>query len=850
MNAHKTALPVISDPNDFDRNSGDWLERMVFNNRIWVLLFCAIITLFFSYRATQLTVNASFDEMVPQKHPFIKNYLENKDSLKGLGNSIRVVVETQSGDIFDPEYLEVVRRVNDKIFLTPGVDRALMRSVWTPIVRWTEITEEGYKGGPVMPFDYDASANSIKTFKLNALRANLRGNLIGSDYKSSMIMVPLLDKLADTGVPLDYKALSDTLEQEIRAPIEHPQADSESAQLKGSYKIHIIGFAKLTGDLIDGLAKVLMFFGLSALIAAAIIYLYTRDLRSTALLVLTALCGVIWLLGLMQLLGYDLNPYSILVPFLIFAIGISHGAQKMNGVMQDIGRGTHKYVAARYTFRRLFMAGLTALLTNVVGFAVLMIIDIPVIQTLALTTSVGVLILIFTKLFFIPVALSYIGVSEKAAQRSIQAAEKAHQHRLNLWSLLVRCTERRVALPLVVVSLAVGAVAITVSLKYLKIGDLDKGAPELRAESRYNQDSEYINEYYGLSGDQFAVIVKSSEADGVSSFQSLVKQDRLAWMLKQLPEVLATSSLPDSIRQTAYGQFEGNPKWRTIPRNPGVIGQAVAQAIVDSPGAINGNGTVTPMIAYLKDHKADTLTAVAKAVETFAAENNDADTQFLLAAGSAGIEAATNIVVKEANYRILALLYAAVTLLCFITFRSWRAVVVAMVPLLITSFLCEALMVALGIGIKVATLPVIALGVGVGVDYALYLLSVQMRAQRLGATLAESYELAIGFTGKVVALIGITMAAGVMTWAWSPIKFQADMGILLTFMFLWNMLGALVLIPALSSFLLNDRKDIQTSVDFDQVSPHPTVEPHDTDSSHRLVTHSQGIDALGGERIS
>ena len=58
------------------------------------------------------------------------------------------------------------------------------------------------------------------------------------------------------------------------------------------------------------------------------------------------------------------------------------------------------------------------------------------------------------------------------------------------------------------------------------------------------------------------------------------------------------------------------------------------------------------------------------------------------------------------------------------------------------------------------------------------------------------------FTGKVVALVGITLAAGVITWAWSPIKFQADMGILLTFMFVWNMIGALVLIPALSYFLL------------------------------------------------
>lgn len=138
------------------------------------------------------------------------------------------------------------------------------------------------------------------------------------------------------------------------------------------------------------------------------------------------------------------------------------------------------------------------------------------------------------------------------------------------------------------------------------------------------------------------------------------------------------------------------------------------------------------------------------------------------------------------------------------TFRSWRAVVVAVVPLMITSILCEALMVVLGIGVKVATLPVTALGVGIGVDYALYFLSVQLAMQRRGYSLEEAHLSALNFTGKVIALIGVTLAAAVVTWAWSPIKFQADMGILLTFMFLWNMVGALVLIPALSHFLLRD----------------------------------------------
>jgi hypothetical protein len=193
---------------------------------------------------------------------------------------------------------------------------------------------------------------------------------------------------------------------------------------------------------------------------------------------------------------------------------------------------------------------------------------------------------------------------------------------------------------------------------------------------------------------------------------------------------------------------------------------------------------------------------VTDSVESFAAKNNTEDVKFLLAAGTAGIDAATNIVVKKASQEMLFLVYGAVIVLCFITFRSWRAVIIAVLPLMLTSILCEALMAKLGMGVKVATLPVTALGVGIGVDYALYMLSVTLSHLRAGKNLSEAYYATLCFTGRVVLFTGITLAVGVITWAFSPIKFQADVGILLAFMFVWNMLGALILLPALACFLL------------------------------------------------
>jgi predicted RND superfamily exporter protein len=778
---------------EFDPRSGNVLERLIFNNRLAIVLICLLLTALLGSQAIRLKVNASFEKTLAQSQPFIRNYLDNRNIARGLGNTVRIVVENKTGEIYDPEYLRTLREINDAVFLMPGVDRLFMKSLWTPSVRWTQITEEGYRGGAVMPQDYTGSPASLNQLKRNVMLAGIVGSVVSNDQHSSMIVVPLIEKNAVTGEPLDYEAFSRDLDRQV---LSH-QSDRIG--------IHITGFARLVGDLIEGIGKMSRYFVVAALVAAGAIFLYTRCVRSTVLVLVCSLTAVVWQLGIVNLLGFSLDPYSVLVPFLVFAIGVSHGAQKMNGIMQDVGRGMHKYVAARYTFRRLFLAGLTALLADAVGFGILTIIDIPVIRDLAMTASIGVGLLIFTNLVLLPVVLSFTGVSRAAASRSLRAQRLSVENPVfsdRLWSFLDRFTTRRWAAGALVVAAGLTIAGFVIGLN-LQTGDLDPGAPELRTDSRYNRDNAFISSKFGLSSDVFAVIVKT-KPDGMSSFPTLTEEDRLEQQLRALPFVQGTMSAADMARYGTSGINEGSPKWFTLSRQASLSSQATFDLKTNDPELMNADSTAGTVIAYLADHRATTLDRVVKVTESFAKSHSNGDRQFLLAAGSAGIEAATNIAVLQANERMLAFVYAAVILLCLITFRSWRATIVAVIPLVVTSVLCQALMVILGIGVKVATLPVVALGVGIGVDYALYLLSVQLAQQRAGMDLPTAYRTAVGFTGKVVALVGVTLAAGVITWAWSPIKFQADMGILLTFMFIWNMVGALVLIPSLSHFLLRN----------------------------------------------
>jgi predicted RND superfamily exporter protein len=292
-------------------------------------------------------------------------------------------------------------------------------------------------------------------------------------------------------------------------------------------------------------------------------------------------------------------------------------------------------------------------------------------------------------------------------------------------------------------------------------------------------------------------------AGACSAYDTLKRVDDLDWQLRGLPGVDSTNSLALLNRRVLVGLSEGSPKWYELVNNQATLNMVTANA---PRGLYNDDCSLLTLYAYLTDHKADTLAQVVDSVQAFAQDNDSEQAKFLLAAGSAGIEAATNQVVKQANRDMLWWVYGAVILLCLVTFRSWRAVLCAVLPLVLTSILCEALMVALGIGVKVATLPVIALGVGIGVDYALYVMSIVLAQLRQGASLSEAYYRALLFTGKVVMLTGVTLAIGVGTWIFSPIKFQADMGVLLAFMFVWNMVGALILLPALAYFLLPRRQ--------------------------------------------
>ncbi|MDX1670603.1 MAG: MMPL family transporter, partial [Limnobacter sp.] len=344
--------------NKVQPNEGPFLERLIFNNRRILLAIIAVITAVLGWQATQVQVAASFEKMIPTGHEYVQNFLENRKDLAGLGNVVRITVRAKQGDIFDPQYLETLKQVTEKTFFIPGVNRPEMRSLWTANVRWVSVTEEGLEGGQVIPASYDGSPESIAQVRQNVELSGQVGSLVANDFKSTIVYAPLLEINPETGEWLDYDDLSQKLESQIRDEFTSDQIE-----------IGITGFAKIVGDLIEGATQVVMFFGVAVLITLVMLFIYSRSIKSTLATLLCSIIAVLWQLGIINALGKGLDPYSMLVPFLIFAIAVSHGVQIVNAIAHQQSEGYDKLSAARLAFRGLYIAGLTALVSDGFGFA-------------------------------------------------------------------------------------------------------------------------------------------------------------------------------------------------------------------------------------------------------------------------------------------------------------------------------------------------------------------------------------------------------------------------------------------------------------------------------------------------
>ncbi len=753
----------------------------VFRFRTPLVIGFALLTGVMAWFAAHLRVDASFNKSLPLEHPYIRTFTKHQAQFGGA-NRVLVALMAREGDIFNERFFTELKRATDEVTYLPAVDRPQVQSLFTPNVRYIEVVEDGFSGGNVIPADFAPTAANFAKVRENILKSGKLGQLVANDFTGAIVSAQLLETDPQTGQTVDYTRVAAGLEA-IRTRIERESG--------GAIDVRIIGFAKVIGDISDGARGVLVLFGISIVITALLVWHYAGRWKLAAAPILCSLVAVVWQLGGLTALGYGIDPFSILVPFLVFAIGVSHGVQKICTFRNEMFAGHDGPTAARLAFARLIVPGVVALMTDTVGFITMLVIKIPVIHELAITASLGVAVIIITNFFLLPILLSYLRLPKSYAQWVAERRRQTDYY----WERLAKAMRPIPSLIIIVLCFSAGIWAYF-KAEEVRIGDTQAGVPELRPGSRYNVDSRIITQKFSIGVDILSVIVETIP-NGCVDYDVVSLMDRFEGHVRRVPGVQSVISLPAMAKIVNAGYTEGSLKWRVLPRNQQALAQAVSP-IETGSGLLNSDASVMPIMIFLNDHKAETLRAVTDAVKEFSAANPSPKAKFLLASGNAGVMAATNEVVAAAEKPILYWVFGAVIALCLFTFRSIRAALCIVLPLAIVSYLAYVLMVWLGIGLKTSTLPVVALGVGIGVDYGIYLFARLLSGLKEGEYFEDAMFEAFKDTGTAVVFTGLTLAIGVSTWVFSSLKFQADMGLLLTFMFLVNMLGAIFLLPAMA----------------------------------------------------
>lgn len=765
--------------------SSGWVGRvsyLIFHWRRLLLGLGIAVTLALGWSATHLKVDAGFEKMIPLHHEYMKTLLRYRETFGGA-NKIVVAVKNHRGTIYDKAFMETLRAVSDEVFFLDGVERASVLSLFSPNVRYTEVVEDGFRGGTVIDAGFDGSDEHLKRVRENVLKSDWVGRIVATDHTAALVVANLLEGRAD---------LQD---------IAHRLEDIRTRHQTDAITLHEIGFAKAVGDLADGAAGVIGFFAVAFAVTALLLYWYSGSVMLSVCALVCAMVPVVWLLGLLPLLGMGIDPMSILVPFLIFSIGVSHAVQMTNAWKLECLNGETSVAASRNAFQKLFIPGAMALLANALGFLVIALVDIDVVRELAFTATLGVTVMILTNKLLLPVLLSFMTLSPAEARR-LGGKETAGDR---IWEKVAPLAERRNARWVLLLAAVMAGLGLW-QARDLKIGDLGKGMPELRAESRYNRDIEMITSHFAIGVDTLQVVVEAR--GGESPCVDRAVMDRIEgfeFAMRQTEGVASVRGLVGFVKSVTQGFAETSIKWRVLPEERAQIGQGVGYARRMGNELMNTDCSAMPVTVYPRDHQAETIERIIARIRDFKRDNDSAGLTFRLASGNVGVMAATNEAVAAADKWVNLTLFASVGLLCLLTFRSWRVTACIVVPLGIVTVLCNALMAGLGIGVKVNTLPVVALGVGVGVDYGIYLFErMKHEMHERGRTLRQAFAIALKQRGTASVFTAVTMTVSVATWAFSALKFQADMGILLAFMFLVNMLGAIFLLPAFAAFLVGD----------------------------------------------
>lgn len=758
------------------------IAEFIVKHRLLVLLAFIAFTLFFAYEASKVPFRTNFPDLIP-KHA----YTDLAKKFEGFGGSNRVTITlaVKEGDIFNAPTLAKIIDISNTLQFMPGVDRNKVYSIGVSKIKNFKVTTEGLEFPSLMYPDPPKTREEIEQLKQNIFRNNLYyGRFVSIDTKAALVSGEFF--VRDLNYKATYKAL-----EEIRTK----NTDKNTT-------VYIEGDTYLYGVISHYLNQTILIFALTLVGMIIAAFWFTRMARLVFVpLISMLLCGI-WGLGGIGLLGFNIDPLVLVIPLLISARALSHSIQFGWRVQEEYVIHGNIKSACEKTISSLLYPGLAGIITDGIGILLIAIIPVPLMFKIGLSFFMWALTVIFVVLIFNPVIYLFIPA---LAVKKVDMWQKMQEKRWldRVFSQQVfKMGKGRNAWAIVGLGIALAVAAGLISLN-AKVGDIQPGSPLLQETSRYNQDVMKINSFFPGLIDPLMIVVDTKNPDGISQPEVMKAMIDFQSYLMTRPEVMGTVSIVDLVKNLNMKLYENNPKYYVLPNtSQGIYSNLfLLQGGGAEPGDFdqyyNDDLSATNVVAFLKDHTANTIEEVLSSCKQYLSQMKIKGYEFKLAMGRVGLVAATNESVELHQFMISVLAFGSTFLFCSLFFQSWMAGLILILPLGLANLFTLAYMSLASVGLSLQTLPVSTIAVGVGVDYGIYLLSRIKEEFEILGDMEAAIQRAISTSGQAVTVTGLIMVLGVGFWNFSTIKFQSDMGLLLSIVTFLHILGTLFILPAL-----------------------------------------------------
>jgi predicted RND superfamily exporter protein len=735
----------------------EWL----IGHRVWVVATVLAITAAMGYLAAQVEVKTVFSDLLPRDHPYIKVNNQFKQTFGG-SNMVSIMLEVDQGDVFQMKVLERVQKITKQLQQVSNVDAYQIVSLASKKIKEVRASTDGIESRPLMWPNLPQSDADIKVLKDAVLNNPLVfGAYVSLDMKATLITVDFVD----TGI--DYSKVY----RQISAIADAAEGDG--------VKVRVAGEPMLYGIVNHYLTETVYIFLITVAALVALLFLITRSWHGTALPLVAGLLSACWALGAARLMGFHLDPLVIVIAFLITAQAISNSVQLVARFDDEVAQGSPSAAAAaKSALQNLFKPGLLAVVADAGCVLVVALTPIPMLQKISYIGTVWVFSIVVSALLMTPVLLSWCSTS----------ARKVHP--INISPLLDRLLGVGIGIVATrwryTVLAATGVLFVLTGIYAfnLKVGDANPGSPILWPDSRYNQDAATINGKFQGSDRMFIVVSGKNEG-------ALKEPAVLKWMesfqkyMEAQPEIGGSISLTDILPAVKRVVREGNSRYQELGNSANENGELVYMFVSGTdPGDMDRfadpqakDGAIT---LYFRDHQGVTISTAVRRVQDYIAAHPIKDVEIRLAGGLVGVLAAVNEVILSGQIEAIALALLVLVACCAITYRSTVAGLFFMIPVLLSNTLTFSYMAWQGIGMNINTLPVVALGIGLGVDYTFYIVDgIREELHRGGNTLEQAIAKALRSAGRGVLITAITLVTSVIIWSFSSLRLQADMGILI-----------------------------------------------------------------------